>query len=888
MIAPAPVIHPAGFVMSVVGAYLLRWPGMAVAPGTRMGPYEVRALLGAGGMGEVYHARDARLERDVALKVLRADKGVDEQRLRRFELEAKTAGGLKHPNVVAVLDVGEHQGVPYVVTELLDGRTLRARLASGPLPMKTALAIAASVAHGLAAAHAKGIVHRDLKPENLFLTRDATVKILDFGLAKLVAQAPVGDRDATLPALTEEGAVLGTVGYMAPEQVRGQTADHRADIFALGAVLHEMITGTPAFPGATPADRALAVVRDDPADAKPPGRAAAPGVAALVRRCLEKSPDDRYQSASDLAFHLEAIAAAEAPSGGAAPRRARAGLGVVVGATAAALAAGLVAGRWWGSRAPVARAPAPEPTRYRRVGFGPALVEGARLLPDGQSFVYGVSDGIRPAGLYLGRVGNAEATPLGHPDTLLMALSTKGRMLLLHDLRGEDNFVHDGTLASAEVTGGGARDLLQNVSWADFYPDGERIAMVTVDGPRYVLDGYGKRLLESSTPIGRIRVSPTGDLVAFLAFAVAGDDRGHIAAVDLEGHVTVLSREYATVGGLAWSPDGRELYYSAADGYARDVHAVTVAEPRHDRVVLTGPDRVNIEDVTASGQLLVLRESQRPFLFAHAPGATEDRDVSLFEADNVTDFSPGDRLLAVSEGGGGADSEYRIYLRPADGGASTRIGDGSRASFAPDGKSVVVDSIVDRRRIRIIPTGPGTTRDLPVGKLISRWWPCFLPDGRRVVFNGLEPGHAERIYVQDVERGDPRPASGEGFALPEDFVAPVSPDGMSVVAIAADHRVSLVPLDGGPPRPLSGLLPGRRPIGWTADGKGVYVLTLQSQPLEVTILDLASGTSRPWRQLGSPTSGRISALTGPKVARDGQAWTYNIVTGYSDLYLVTP
>lgn len=284
---------------------------MPLTAGTKLGPYTILAPLGAGGMGEVYRARDPRLSREVAIKVLPAAFAFDADRLRRFEQEARAAGMLDHPNITAVHDIGRHEGAPYVVTELLEGATLRDELAGGALPLRTAIDHALQIARGLAAAHAKAVVHRDLKPENLFVTADGRIKILDFGLAKLGPEAPAdpeASTAATQPPATEAGVVMGTVGYMSPEQVRGVALDHRSDIFAMGTVLYEMLTGRRAFQRDTPADTMSAILREDPPEPAARGRALPGPLMRVVARCLEKKPENRFQSAREVAFALEALA----------------------------------------------------------------------------------------------------------------------------------------------------------------------------------------------------------------------------------------------------------------------------------------------------------------------------------------------------------------------------------------------------------------------------------------------------------------------------------------------------------------------------------------------------------------------------------------------------
>src|ERR1700733_9828982 len=279
---------------------------MNLTSGARLGPYEIVSPWGAGGMGEVYRARDTRLKREVAIKVLPPAFSLDADRLRRFEQEALATAALNHPNILAVFDIGTHESAPYVVSELLEGETLRDRLRGGPIVGRKTLDYALQIAHGLAAAHGKVIIHRDLKRENLFLTKDGRVKILDFGLAKLT-QAESGSQTSlpTLTHATEAGVVMGTAGYMSPEQVRGVAVDARSDIFSFGAILYEMLTGKRAFHRETAADTMSAILKEDPPELNETNRNVSPALERIVQHCLEKNPEARFHSASDIAFDLE-------------------------------------------------------------------------------------------------------------------------------------------------------------------------------------------------------------------------------------------------------------------------------------------------------------------------------------------------------------------------------------------------------------------------------------------------------------------------------------------------------------------------------------------------------------------------------------------------------
>ncbi|MEO8502015.1 MAG: serine/threonine-protein kinase, partial [Vicinamibacteria bacterium] len=365
----------------------------SLVAGTRLGPYEILSLLGEGGMGEVYRARDHRLSREVAIKVLHREVSSDPDSVRRFEQEARAAGGINHPNIVAVYDTGLHEGAPYIVSELLQGETLRARLERGVPGARKSVEYGVQICRGLAAAHEKSIVHRDLKPENVFLTKDGMVKILDFGIAKLGPS--VGDPTGTeveTRSRTEAGTVMGTAGYMSPEQVRGLATDHRSDFFAFGAVLFEMITGTRGFRGATPADTMSAILREDPTDPSRIGAEWPAGLLRVVRRCLEKSPEDRFQTARDLGFALEGSTTETTGSSGRTSAEPLAFRGWKAGVALAILAGGGLVGAWC-ARGLLS---APPPTSFRRLTFRVGRVIAAQFAPDGESIVYSARWGKNP------------------------------------------------------------------------------------------------------------------------------------------------------------------------------------------------------------------------------------------------------------------------------------------------------------------------------------------------------------------------------------------------------------------------------------------------------------------------------------------------------------
>jgi hypothetical protein len=455
-----------------------------------LGPYEVLAPIGAGGMGEVYRARDSRLGREVALKILPAAFANDADRVRRFEQEGRAAAALNHPNIVVIYDAGSQDGLFYVATELLEGETLRERLAGSALPVRKAVDYAIQTARGLAAAHAKGITHRDLKPENLFLTKDGLVKILDFGLAKQSATRPVGGAHptelATQPIETNPGVVLGTAGYMSPEQVRGQVADARSDLFSLGVVLYEMVSGKRAFTGDSAVEVMSAILKQEPPDLD---AALPPGLDRIIHRCLEKKPEERFESARDLAFALEALSGS-APHQVTAAKAKRRALWPWIGAGVAVLFAGL-AGAWAGRMSFGRSVPA-----FTRLTFENGYVFRARFAPDGHTIVYNAAWNGGPRDVFSMRAGEPGSLLNGLANSLLLSLSSTDEMAVLQDV---NNLSEIGRLARVPVAGGAPRVVLDDVTDAAWEPKGDRLAVVhRVNGVTRVEYPVGHVLYETA------------------------------------------------------------------------------------------------------------------------------------------------------------------------------------------------------------------------------------------------------------------------------------------------------------------------------------------------------------------------------------------------------
>ncbi len=862
---------------------------MSLPKGTRLGRYEVHSLIGAGGMGEVYRAADTRIGRDVAIKVLPADFSSDPEHRRRFEHEARAAGALNHPNILSLYDIGTTpDGLSYVVSELLEGETLREHMGGNALPRRKAVRYALQIAQGLAAAHEKGIVHRDLKPENLFVTRDGRVKILDFGLAKLDpvpgAESPHPEAP-TMQAKTAPGMVVGTAGYMSPEQVRAAPIDHRSDIFSLGSILYEMLTGRRAFKGESFIETMSAILREDPPGLSEAGPDFNPALQHVVRHCLEKNPEQRFQSARDLAFDLELISTGltESVLAAATPAQARGKRpGLLKGrvwpllAAALVLAALLPAAFYVGRRA----GERPLPT-YRPLTFRRGTIWTARFAPDGQTLFYSATWGGNPTDVYAVPREGTESRALGHQNAQLLAVSQTGEMALLVKTRHLEHYTSRGTLARMPA-GGAPREMLEDVLEADWSPDGSQLAVVLHKGGLTRVEfPVGRLLHETAGWVSHARVSPKGDRVAFLDHPVQWDDRGHVTVVDLEGKKQVLTGEWGGAEGLAWAPGGGEVWFTASKaGEAQALYAVTLG--KQERVVARAPVSLMIHDISRDGRVLVARGSETADFFALPPGELKERDVSWLDRGGVRDISADGRRFVFSQWGEGSGVNYAVYTRETDGSPAVRLGDGAAWALSPDGKKVLA-ILSSPPEVVLLPTGAGESRRLPRHG-IERYGlgASWLPDGNSVLFIGLEPGRQSRCYVQAVE-GDspPRPVTPEGFTGHL-----VSPDGAYVVVTDPANNRVLYPLrEGEEPRAVLGLDAQDQVIRWAADGRSLYVYKPRELPVRVSRLDLTTGRKESLRDI-MPTD--PTGIVGPirlYLTPDGRGHVYDLRRSLSSLYL---
>jgi hypothetical protein len=850
----------------------------SLSRGTRLGPYEVGSLLGAGGMGEVYRARDTRLNREVAVKVLPQSLSGNRPALARFKREAQAIAALSHPNILAIHDFGEEGDVVYAVAELLEGQTLQQRLMEGALSQRKAVELSLAIARGLSAAHEKGIIHRDLKPANVFLTRDGGVKLLDFGLAKVEAPHPAGHDAPTVGPATEPGVVMGTVGYMSPEQVRAQPLDSRSDIFSFGAILYEMVSGRRAFRGDSAADTMAAILKEDPPELAAINEKVSPALERVVRHCLEKAPEQRYQSARDLAFHLDSLSSvSSAPDAiRATPvplrrrgRRALTAAGIVV--AAGAIAAGAI----W-----VVQSRTRQPPQFRQLTFRRGTILTARFTRDGESIVYGAAWSGDPFRVFSLSAGRRESAAVSLPPADVLSISASGELALALDRRFFRGAISDGTLARAPLAGGAPRRLLERVEEADWAPDGTLAVIRRVQGENRLEWPEGRVLVRTPSWISHLRFSPDGSRIAFLDHPIYTDDRGAVAVVRVGESPRRLTPVYGSAQGLAWAPSGREIWFSASEeGGNTALEAVTLAG--QVRTIVRAPGSVRLLDISRNGRALLTQESFVNSVFVRGPAGREERDLSWLDRSTAWDLSADGSEVLLSGEGEGTGGNPSVYLRGTDGSEAVRLGDGVGTMLSADGKWVVAMVFGSPPRLWLIPTGAGEPRPIARGQIEEYVWAHLLPDGRRVLISGYEKGKGARLFVEDVDGSVAAPVTPEGTS----WLMPPSPDGTLVPALGPGG-VKLYPIDGGQPRPFPGIEIGDEILFWSADGRSVLVQRRRTLPVRIDRVDVATGKAQLWREIAPADRTGMTQIVSVRVSQDESTYAYTVRRLLSELYLV--
>jgi serine/threonine protein kinase len=729
---------------------------MALAPGTRLDTYEIVGLLGAGGMGEVYRARDPVLKREVAIKVLPAYFSQDPDRLRRFEQEAQAAAALNHPNILAIHQFGTFEGAPYLVSELLDGATLRQLMERGPIPVRKTIEYGIQIAHGLAAAHERNIVHRDLKPENLFVVKDGRVKILDFGLAKLIQPQFVGDSDETTVTYeTEPGKVMGTVGYMSPEQIRGGTVDHRADIFAFGAILYEMLTGKRAFQRRTPAESMTAILNDEPPALSQSAQNIPPGLQRVIHRCLEKSPEQRFQSAADLAFAIESLTD---PSG--------------------------------------VTEPLPPKGKFRWKATA-AVFLTALVLTGLSAVLYRRFTNGHGSHLDLQNMKMNRLTDIGRVG--VMAISPDGRYIAYSVQDPQQSlWVQQVAPESKVQVVPPSAGVIDGVS---FSPDGNYLYFVR-GGSGYVVPALGgspRLIIERS--FGGIGVSPDGSKLAY----VHGGDapKSQLIVVNRDGSGERVIGEHPPGSGMrfnsqsapSWSPDGKLIAMPVIrkTDYALNVYPAEGGPPR--TIPLPGsvtqalwlPDQSGVLVCVASSLISPNQIWLQPF-----PSGTPQRLTNDLDAYRHLSLSADGKLLAAVQ----IQDTLATLIGPASKPELGRVittgkQDGIGLGWMPDG--TVLSQSVDSEFFLLTPDGKRRT-SLFKDKVFQGYF-SVCRDGRYIIFGRTGSGDQQTAIWRMDATGNNLKQLTEG---PDDYAPDCSPDGQSVIYVSGSglhpRRVSI---DGG-------------------------------------------------------------------------------------------
>ena len=854
---------------------------MPIPAGTKLGPYEIQSQIGAGGMGEVYRARDSRLGREVAIKILPESFATDPERLRRFEQESQAVAALNHPNILAIYDVGTRDAAPYIVSELLEGESLRAILDKGPIPQRKAIEYAVQIANGLAAAHDKGIVHRDLKPDNLFVCRDGRVKILDFGLAKLATKETPGVDGATMTQHTAAGVVMGTASYMAPEQVRGGQVDARTDMFSFGVVLYEMLSGRRAFQRDSAPETMTAILKEDVPEFTDAKLAVAPALERIVRRCLEKSPDHRFQSAKDLAFALEAVSQISGVKTGAqtpiaATPEKKSGT-IPLAAGALVLAAAMLGLGWWIGH----DRPAPNP-KYRQITFRAGFMGNARFTPDG-SVIYNATWEGSDGQLYIAPIDSLGERELPFKNVEILSVSSKGELAIRLNSTVRGGYATSGTLARVNYNGGTPRPILENVQDADWSADGEKLAVVRLipETAHWHLEyPIGTVLLDTINWISNPKISADGKMIAFLDHEnTIGDDRGSVAVIGLDGKEKKLSSGWNSTEGVVWSPSGKEIWFSASDvGAENNLYAVSLEGKR--RSLANIPGGLWIQDIR-DGKVLAIAHRLRLNARGLAPGAKAETELGWLGWTFVRDISRDGKQILFEEEAEGGGPNYTVFLRSTDGAPPTRLGEGLARALSPDGKWVITQDLTGTA-LKLVPTGAGEGRTLTHDK-VSYTTVRYLPDGKHLIASGAEAGKSGRTYLIDTQTGDSKPLTPEGYvgtAFSHDGskVAMRGPDGTWGIWSMADSKFT--------PIPSLDTKYGVR--DWSRDDRELYAVSSRAQDRGARVfrVDVKTGKMEFWKEFGGNMTG-IQSVGSPLMAQAADAYVYVYTQTLSEGYVVS-
>ena len=823
------------------------WDALA---GTHLGPYRLDAQLGAGGMGAVYRAWDERLGRAIAVKVLHA-----ERRATQVASEARAAAAIDHRAIVRIYDVGEVDGLAYIAMELVTGTPLRASFESGGrrggLGVSRARELLVELVDALVAAHACGVVHRDLKPENLLVARDG-LRVLDFGLARRGDDGTDGDGGP--------GIASGTAGYMAPEQTRGEPGDVRADLFAVGAIGYELVTGRRAFPGATTGERLAATLRDTPTLDE------LGALAPVIGRCLAKDPVDRFQSAADLAWGIHALAT---PTTAAAPRRISRRALVIGGAAASAgvLASGVLGFALGRGR----RHRAPSPLVLRPLSHRTGRVYNARFTHDGARVAVAAAWDDDPLVVQLVELASREISPLGLASANVLAISPRGEVAAALDYRFVDHQSARGRLVMTSLSGETPRPIADDIQDADFVPDharfgspGGELAVIRGREHGFTLElPLGNALVTDPGWITHARISPDGARVAYLRHPQVDDDAGDLVVVDRATRLgRTITADWDSIAGLAWDPAGDALWFTGSHTtYTNQLHRVTLAGE------VTAPhaqtaSRLRLHDLAADRRALVTEDAWR----LRAMAGT--RDVSMSEVSYVAEISSDGTQVVVGELGQ-IEAGTGAYLVPYAGGKPLRLGPGYPVALSPSGLKVAAN-IDAKDHLVVYATGSGDAPAIPT--------PGFVTFARWLDERALIARFQQRLWRLEIG-ASPRPLAGtaDSFAL--------DPARSRCAFVDPAGTLHVLDVASGQLRELARGFTRTEVCGWLAAPDAIVVRSTTT-PIVLDRIDPATGARTRHAEIQPPKLG-LKAVDSFVVSADGTRYAYSYGVELSQLFLTS-
>lgn len=869
-----------------VAADLLDSHQSTFEPGHQIENYRIIRLLGSGGMGEVYLADDIRLKRKIALKVLPPHFTVNPDRVRRFEREARAASALNHPNIVTIHEIGESNSVHFIATEFVDGKTLRQLINEKPLKLRESINVALQVAGALSAANSAGIVHRDIKPENIMIRPDGLVKILDFGLAKLT-DMPVTGAELETPTLLQSkpGLVMGTVQYMSPEQARGKNVDARTDIWSLGIVIYEMVTGKVPFAGETTGDIIAALIRDEPESI----RATVPDVPLeleeVVKKALTKDLRRRYQTISEFLTDLQRLkdqiklqALERTGSGGALlsskdsataqtttpPRfrstdpQAQQKTGWLPSKTSLKwtipVAIGLILLVSMAVVRSLNRRSTPSSVRLtqgRQITNRDGFISASRFAPDGKRIIYSAGIDGKPAELFFTDVDGSPSRSAGIQSAALKSVSRTGKIAVLFNFELNWSDGYNGTLAILPPDGGKPEIIADGIDDAAFAPDGNTFAIIKSGMMEKQLEyPIGQVLHKSEGWMSYPRFSPKGDKIAFFEHPI-GDASGSIIVFDLASQrESKILTDWKFLKGLAWNPNNNEIWFGGGKLVKHlSINAVSLSGQLRTDVYEVPAMGARIEDISEDGKILINQGTNHSTMTVVEGKSKTNAINSQFAWSTSADLSTDGKTLLYYESGYESSDpsvENTSYLRKLDSSENIKLGPGKALALSPDSKSALALQTKPQPQLVILSTSGLEAKILPNREMKEYHYGSFFPDGRHILFTGVEARDdaAIRSYVQDINTGDVRPLTEELTVALR-----VSPDGKSVITLHPDGIYYIQPLAGGEPTPIPELDSGDEPIQWSDDGRAVYVIGPGEFSNKIYRVNLSTGKRRQVKEI---------------------------------------